>query len=55
MSMPDGFLPFIETPQYAEFVLACDYILQSRKLGLIYGLAGNGKSWAAFQYIQSLS
>ncbi len=53
MEMLDGFLPFIETQQYADFVLACDYVQKKRKIGLVYGVAGAGKSWAAFQYVRS--
>src|SRR5258706_13012457 len=53
MSKLDGFLPFIATEQYSSFVLACDYVLQTRKIALIYGAFGAGKSWAALQYIRS--
>ena len=53
MEMLDGFLPFIETQQYADFVLACDYVQNKRKIGLVYGVAGAGKSWAAIQYVRS--
>src|SRR5262245_32315116 len=53
MDKLDGFLPFIETTQYIDLVAACDFVLQMRKIALIYGGYGGGKSWAAMQYIRS--
>jgi hypothetical protein len=53
MSKAGGFLSFIETPQYVEFANLCDYVHHKRKIGLVYGSYGVGKSWAARHYVQS--
>jgi hypothetical protein len=53
MDHHDGFLLFIVTHSYTKFVLACDYIIKERLIGLIAGDNGAGKSWAVVQYIRS--
>jgi CheY-like chemotaxis protein len=46
-----AFLPFVKTNQYHEFTSVCNYVQKYRRMGLIYGLPGAGKTQSAFQYM----
>src|SRR6266508_622772 len=43
-------LPFIETAQYMDFTLVCDYSRDHRCVVLVYGPAGAGKTVSAMRY-----
>lgn len=48
-------LPFVSTRQYKMFKATCDFIRARRKIGLVYGDAGAGKSSAARRYAREQS
>jgi DNA transposition AAA+ family ATPase len=47
-------IPFIKTEQYKKFHAVCNYVRRRRKMLLVWGEAGTGKSRAALQYIANL-
>jgi DNA transposition AAA+ family ATPase len=47
-------IPFIATQQYLMFQSACNYARRRRKMALVWGDAGTGKSRAARQFISRL-
>jgi DNA transposition AAA+ family ATPase len=51
ISTPSELVPFISTRQYKKFKETCDFVRKRRKIGLIYGEPGAGKSSAARKYV----
>jgi hypothetical protein len=46
----DALLPFIETDQYIDFVDTCEYTRKMKRMALIFGYAGAGKTASALRY-----
>jgi len=43
-------LPFVETEQFQDFTIACDYARAHQSVALVYGPAGAGKTVSAIRY-----